>query len=862
MPVGTGTRTNPISAKEIGLASVLFTAVTVLLAYPVSIHPSSLRIDMGIDGDLGWYLLSWDSHAFLHKPWAIFDANIFYPDRYTLAYGENIIGLAFFAAPVIWLTGNAPLATTLVSLLSCILCGLGAYVLARRLGLSVAAAVICGLIFEASPPRFFRIGQITLTNIQWIPFALASTHAYLDDGRKRDLRLAALFVSLQVLSSGHGAVFVTLSLLMLGIYRFALGEPWRLWRRVRDFGVTSAVLLMPAVLIFAPYRAVQELAGLRRGLGSWDTTMASFLASPSDFHRLVYRQIGATSLLDASVTLFPGVLAILLAVIAVGSWWRRPRAESAQAGARGARGARVARGAVGAFALEVVVAMSVVVGTALLVGAVFGLHVGGYWLDAPDALLWAWGICAAASVLRAAMRKVGQVESSGLRRPALVLLATVGLFGASAPARAALGAGDGLEAEYFANATWGGAPSFTAVDTRLSLPWIAKRWGGTAPEQYSVRWRGYLAVPRSGRYTLATRSDDGSEVYLDGLRTPIVDNAGLHGPQTQSGTAYLTQGPHLVEVRYAQGGAEGLFLWTWARDGGAMSAVPLWALSRRPTTYGRTLVVRGLDWLRLGLSVGVLLASLWLVRTWLSAGAGQAISTWAAAMRGDAPVFYGILTAAMFGLALGPPYGLWQYVYWMPGFNFIRASSRFSLVALLGLAVLAGVGFDAIARGWSSRRRTAWAVALGLLLMVEYAAIPLGYTKTELDIPAVDRWLDQQPKPFVVAEVPARGERDQVDYMMHSTAHWQKTVHGYHGWTGAFHNELFADMRTFPNERSLSRLEEIGVTYLVVHQERYGVEEWPAVERGLAAYASRLTLERVDGTGRVYRVLRARRTAP
>lgn len=76
------------------------------------------------DAHLFMWTLAWDAHAFVHQPLSIFNANIFYPNRDTLAY--SAIGSAFFAAPVIWLTGNPILAANFVSLLSCALCGLGA----------------------------------------------------------------------------------------------------------------------------------------------------------------------------------------------------------------------------------------------------------------------------------------------------------------------------------------------------------------------------------------------------------------------------------------------------------------------------------------------------------------------------------------------------------------------------------------------------------------------------------------------------------------------------------------------------------------------------------------------------------------
>ena len=172
--------------------AALYLGLTFLLAYPLSVDSPSDAARPTIPTDIsscgrsrGTPTRSCISRC------RIFDANIFYPNRNSLAYSENLIGSAVFAAPVLWLTGNPVLAVNVVSLLSCVLCGLGAYVLGRRVGLSPAAAVLTGLVFAFSPPRFFRFSQLHLTAVQWIPFSLASLHAYLDGGRKRDLRLAS-----------------------------------------------------------------------------------------------------------------------------------------------------------------------------------------------------------------------------------------------------------------------------------------------------------------------------------------------------------------------------------------------------------------------------------------------------------------------------------------------------------------------------------------------------------------------------------------------------------------------------------------------------------------------------------------------
>jgi len=123
--------------REISVAGALFLTLTLILTYPLSVSPHRTVLAHGPDDQEVMWILGWDVHALVHQPFSMFDANILYPERKTLAYAENLIGSALFAAPVMWLTGNLVMAVNVVALLSCALCGLGAYVLSRRPGLSV-----------------------------------------------------------------------------------------------------------------------------------------------------------------------------------------------------------------------------------------------------------------------------------------------------------------------------------------------------------------------------------------------------------------------------------------------------------------------------------------------------------------------------------------------------------------------------------------------------------------------------------------------------------------------------------------------------------------------------------------------------
>jgi hypothetical protein len=127
--------------RELVVASAAYAVLTFLMALPFSLSPGSQILGDVPDAHMYLWTLAWDAHAFLHQPLHIFDANIYYPYANTLAYSENLIGSAFFAAPIIWFTGNITLATNLTALISCVLCGAGAYLLARRLHIGIGGAL-------------------------------------------------------------------------------------------------------------------------------------------------------------------------------------------------------------------------------------------------------------------------------------------------------------------------------------------------------------------------------------------------------------------------------------------------------------------------------------------------------------------------------------------------------------------------------------------------------------------------------------------------------------------------------------------------------------------------------------------------
>ena len=73
---------------------------------------------------------------------------------------------------------------------------------------------------------------------------------------------------------------------------------------------------------------------------------------------------------------------------------------------------------------------------------------------------------------------------------------------------------------------------------------------------------GISTCPKDGKYTFTTVSDDGSLLFIDGKK--VVDNDGIHGVQSRSGTVNLKAGKHSIEVRFFEksGGEELAVAWS------------------------------------------------------------------------------------------------------------------------------------------------------------------------------------------------------------------------------------------------------------------------------------------------------------
>jgi len=314
----------PLKARHAAGVIGGFVALTAILTFPISLFPASRAVDLGADTRLFLWTLGWDVHALSQNPFSLFQANIFFPQMDTLAYSEHLLGNALLAAPWLAATDNLVLGMNAVVLISCVGAGAGTYFLARSIGIGAPGALVAGVVFAFAPPRFFRLGQLHLANVMWMPLCLAFLHRYVKGGRRRDLVLACVFFTLQALSGGQAGLFLLLAsvgwLVYAGACGILTGPRTRLFL---DLGMATALLVVLNGPFLLPYLRVQREAGLRRSLDEareWAPNAASFLAAPTHTQRALLSLHPALErhvLGVARAYLFPGFLTLLLAASAL-----------------------------------------------------------------------------------------------------------------------------------------------------------------------------------------------------------------------------------------------------------------------------------------------------------------------------------------------------------------------------------------------------------------------------------------------------------------------------------------------------------------------------------------------------------------
>src|ERR1044071_9026118 len=153
------------------LIFLAFGVLTAVMTWPWVLHLRDAVADRDDPYMIAWTLW-WDYHQTFTDPLRLFDANVFYPYQYTLAFSENDYGLALVFFPLFAL-GVRPLTVNAVAtFLGFAFCGYGVFRLTRTLTRSNGAAWVAGIVFAFVPYRFQVLSHLHYLFAGWIPLLL------------------------------------------------------------------------------------------------------------------------------------------------------------------------------------------------------------------------------------------------------------------------------------------------------------------------------------------------------------------------------------------------------------------------------------------------------------------------------------------------------------------------------------------------------------------------------------------------------------------------------------------------------------------------------------------------------------------
>jgi hypothetical protein len=313
-------------------ALAAYTVITLAATWPLA---AGLGRDVAWDlGDslLNMWVLAWDAEQLLailrgdfSRIGTFFDGNIFHPAPLTLAYAEHLVPQAIQILPIYAMTGNPILCYNLLFLATFILSGFGTYLFVREITGNALAAFVAGLLFAFAPYRLPQSSHLQVLSSQWMPLALYGFRRYfasLAGGGSgwRPLAGAAASLVTQNLSCGYyllyfppfAAAYVLWEMARRGLLRAS-----KVWA---ELSVAAVVVLAATVPFLLPYAAVREQLQFERSR----TEVIRYSADVYSYATITEAQPLWGGVIrgfpKAEGDLFPGFVAILLAVIGLVTW--------------------------------------------------------------------------------------------------------------------------------------------------------------------------------------------------------------------------------------------------------------------------------------------------------------------------------------------------------------------------------------------------------------------------------------------------------------------------------------------------------------------------------------------------------------
>lgn len=314
-------------AKQIGTL-FFYLALALAMTYPLAAHFTDGVLGPPGDNFEYLYKLWWFKHALFDLGVSPFyNAQVFYPEGYHLALHEMSLANMWLGMPLTILWGEVVSYNALV-LLSFVLSGFGAYLVAFRLTRQRVAALLSGVVFAFCAYRMAHLGagHLNLLGTQWLPFLFLCLEQVLGAKRVSAAVLAGVFFGLSALSSWY---YVPMVAIAAGVYLSWRGRPWRerlrdrsLWQGVFVALIVAGFLMAPSLVQTAQQWSQREMAFSLREVDIFSASVGDFVV-PNPMHPLWGKPLAPYYLERQDVPEYIVSLSWVAMVLGVAALWPR-----------------------------------------------------------------------------------------------------------------------------------------------------------------------------------------------------------------------------------------------------------------------------------------------------------------------------------------------------------------------------------------------------------------------------------------------------------------------------------------------------------------------------------------------------------
>jgi hypothetical protein len=317
--------------REFLIACIAGVGLAILMTWPLAADLAHVgrTLPNDADGQFSIWNIAWVARTIVADPLDLFDANIFYPHKLTLAYSEANILPGIIGVPAWWLTRNPWLTLNVVLLFGFASSFACTYLLLHYLTGSRVGATCGGIVYAFCPYVFSHLSHIQLLMTGGIPLSMLMLHRLVDahrtaSGFSRTSVALGLALTAQALSCAYYGVFAGL---MVGFATLLLATTRGLlrnrayWSSIAIAAATSLLIVGP---LFIPFKLVQAESGFGRTVADtaqWSAKPHGYLVSSSNAHRWLLdwaRQFGPWD-----EVLFPGMFALVAGIAGVAIAVRR-----------------------------------------------------------------------------------------------------------------------------------------------------------------------------------------------------------------------------------------------------------------------------------------------------------------------------------------------------------------------------------------------------------------------------------------------------------------------------------------------------------------------------------------------------------